>query len=71
MELPLRVSDGEVSEDVELAAFLFLPSSPSARAKLVTESPPSLVASEFFLGRSAPTISASAGCRCVCDCDVS
>ena len=60
MELPLRASEGDVSEDVELAPFCLWPSSPRARAKLVTDSPLSLVASEFFLGQS---VWASAGWR--------
>lgn len=68
IELPLPASDSEGidSDDIECPSFGSCSSKPNARAKLVIEKAPSLVASEAFRGASVPA-SASCGCRRFCE----
>jgi hypothetical protein len=49
MELPLRSSEGEESDDRELSWLFICSSRPRARAKLVTDNALVVLASEFFL----------------------
>jgi hypothetical protein len=66
IELPLRASEGDESDEVELSWFIWS-SRPRARAKLVTDNALAVLASEFFLGASLPgSAAAAAGCRWVC-----
>lgn len=63
MELPLRASEGDVSEP-ELSEVFIWSSRPRARAKLVTENALVVLALEFFLGASLPdSVAAVAGWR--------
>jgi hypothetical protein len=49
MELPLRASEGEESDETELSGLSICSSRPRARAKLVTDDALVVLASEFFL----------------------
>jgi hypothetical protein len=67
MELPLRASEGEDSDETELSGLFICSSRPRARAKLVTDSRLVVLASEFFLCATLlGSVAAVAGRRSVC-----